>query len=224
MNRHATTVLVVAMKAGMAIHWAMAAEVVVEAKDGNIILHSGKNEAKQLTSSGRDSAPVLAPDGKWVVFVRKLLGKTISTGIGDVDAEELWQVKASGEEATLLVAPREDGDMQVVIADFHNMCFSSDGRFLFFVTKAWTTSGAVHMVDRTSRKTRFIVPGNDLSVIRSGEYRDCLLVRQHRYFLAGGTYDWFWLFKKDGEEIGPVGENTSDFMDLYCPDKTAHGE
>ena len=40
-------------------------------------------------------------------------------------------------------------------------------------------------------------------------------MNQHRYFLGPGSYDWFWLFRPDGTEVGPVGEDTEDFKSLH---------
>ena len=39
--------------------------------------------------------------------------------------------------------------------------------------------------------------------------------RQHRYFIGGGSYDWYWLLKPDGKEVGPVGEDTENFKTTY---------
>lgn len=195
--------------------FARAAAPVAKVKDGNIILRVAQDEAKQLTSSRRDSKPVVSPDGKWIVFVRSVPEKKISTGSGDHDAEELWQVGADGKDSIRLVAPRDAKEVKDLIAGFSDIHFSSDGKLVYFVTPAWATSGAVHVVDTTTRKERFVLAGNNLEVIRSGEYRDCLLVMQHRYFLGGGSFDWFWLFKPDGTEVGPVGEDTTNFKELY---------
>ena len=52
----------------------------VSVKDGNIRFTDKSGKTTALTSSGRDSNPVLAPDGKWVAFVRKVAGKKIATG------------------------------------------------------------------------------------------------------------------------------------------------
>lgn len=198
--------------------FAIAAEPVVEAKDGNIFLRSSDGTAKQLTQSGLDSAPVLSPDGRWIVFVRALPGKTIETGSGDVDATELWQIRADGKEPTLLVPPRAAEDPRNLIASFRDVNFSVDGRHVFFVTPAYATSGAVHAVDTTNRKRRFIMPGSGVEVVPSGEYKDCLLVEQHRYFIGGGSFDWVWLFRPDGKEIGPVGESSTNFKETHCPE------
>ena len=60
-------------------------------------------------------------------------------------------------------------------------------------------------MDTTNAKEHFVCPGGSVEILSSGEYRDCLLVQQRRYFFGGGSYDWFWLFRPDGNEIGPVG-------------------
>jgi len=209
---------------GIACTPATAAAPAVEAKDGNIVLRTVEGVAKTLTKSGRDSGPVISPDGKWIVFLRGVPGKKISTGAGDIDAAELWQVDAAGKEPLMLVAPREAEEVEKTIATFTDLQFSTDGRLVYFVTPAWATSGAVHVVDTTNRKERFVVAGNGLKVIHSGEYKDCLLLGQHRYFLGGGSYDWLWLFRPDGKEIGPVGEDSTNFMEVHCPEESEKGE
>ena len=177
-----------------------AAESVVSARDGNIFVSNDGTE-KQLTSSGRDSAAVPDPQGKWVVFARSVEGKPIQTG-NDPDgypASELWQVRADGKQPTLLLRTRNADKPDNIIAAFEELQFSSDGRRVYFISPAWTTSGAVHMLDTTNGKERFLMPGNQLRVIHSGDYRDHLLVNQHRYFMGGGSYDWFYLFAPDGK-------------------------
>jgi hypothetical protein len=187
----------------------------VSVKEGNIQFTDKSGQITALTSSGRDSEPVLAPDGKWVAFVRKVDGKKIPTGSDEVDRTELWQVRTDGKEAALLLECRESGKPDSVIAAFENVQFSANGKLVYFVTPAWATSGAVHVVDTTNRKERFVLPGNGLKVVASGEHKDCLLVQQHRYFVGGGSYDWFWLFRPDGKEVGPVGEDTENFEATY---------
>ena len=187
----------------------------VSVKDGSIQFTDKSGKTTALSSSGRDSNPVLAPDGKWVAFVRKVDGKKIATGSDEVEPTELWQVRVDGKEPSVLVRCRDSEKPESVIAAFENLQFSTNGKLLYFVTPAWATSGAVHVVDTTNRKERYLFPGNDLKVVSSGEYKDCLLVQQHRYFIGGGSYDWFWLLRTDGKEIGPVGENTDNFEATY---------
>ena len=218
MNLPARIVWALCILTGTLIAPAGAAEPRVEVRGGNIFLHAGGSAAKQLTASGRDSAPVLSPDGRYVVFVRALPGKRIDTGSGDVAAEELWQVDAGGKEPVRLVAPHEAEDVRNIVANFQDVQFSLDGRLVYFVTDAYATSGAVHVVDTTNGKERFFLAGSTVEVVRHGEYRDCLLIEQHRYFIGGGSYDWVWLFRPDGQEVGPVGEDVSGFKAMYYPD------
>jgi dipeptidyl aminopeptidase/acylaminoacyl peptidase len=187
----------------------------VSVKDGNIQFTEKSGKTTALTSSGRDSTPILAPDGKWVAFVRKVDGKKIVTGSDEMDPTELWQVRVDGKEPSLLLRCRESEKPESLIAAFENLQFSTDGKLLYFVTPAWATSGAVHVVDTTNRKERYLFAGNNPKLVPSGEYKDCLLVQQHRYFIGGGSYDWFWLLRTDGKEIGPVGEDTSTFEATY---------
>jgi hypothetical protein len=156
--------------------------------------------------------------------VRNLPGKTIETGAGAVDAEELWQIRPDGKEPLMLVAPRAAEDINKVIASFEDVSFSSDGKVVYFVTLAWATSGAVHAVDTTNRKLRFVMAGSGVEVVPSGEYKDCLLVEQHRYFIGGGSYDWIWLFRPDGKEVGPVGESSENFKETCCPEMVKPGK
>jgi hypothetical protein len=187
----------------------------VSVEQGNIQFTDKAGKTLALTSSGRDSNPVLAPDRKWVAFVRQVDGKKIATGSDEIDPSELWQVRTDGKEPNLLAKCRESGKPESLIAAFENLQFSTDGKLLYFVSPAWATSGAVHVVDTTNRKERYLFPGNDLKLVTAGEYKDCLLVQQHRYFVGGGSYDWFWLLRPDGKEVGPVGEDTQNFEATY---------
>jgi dipeptidyl aminopeptidase/acylaminoacyl peptidase len=190
----------------------------VSAQSGNICISNANAEAKALTSSGHDSEPALSPDGKWIVFVRTIPGKNISTGSGDSPATELWQIRADGKNPTALVRAKDSDKIESVLAGFSKPQFSTNGRFVFFLSDAWATSGALHVVDTTNSKEHYVCPGLDFEIVASGEYRDCLLVAQHRYFIGGGTYDWFWLLRPDGKEVGPVGEDTENFKATYGND------
>ena len=116
----------------------------------------------------------------------------------------------TAENATLLVRPRESDDMRTILAGFAKPQFSADGRYVFFLSDAWATSAALHVVDTTNGKEHFICPAWDFAIVGAGEYRGCLLEFQHRYYVGGGAYESYWLFGPDGKEIGPVSEDTAD--------------
>jgi dipeptidyl aminopeptidase/acylaminoacyl peptidase len=187
----------------------------VSIKNGNVVIAGTSGEVKTLTTSGHDSDPALAPDGKWIVFVRAIPGKKISTGSGGADATELWQIRADGKEATLLVRPKEGGRDENPLSGLSKPQFSANGKLVYFMSQNWATSGALHVVDTTNGKEHFVCPALEFEVVPSGEYKDCLLVQQHRYFIGGGSYDWFWLLRPDGKEVGPVGEDTEIFKGTY---------
>lgn len=189
----------------------------VSIRDGNVCIVT-PGETKKLTNSGHDSEPVLAPDGKWVVFVRTLPGKKISTGSGEANETQLWQIRADGRDPSCLVRSRPSDKMEMLLAGFSKPQFSSNGKLVYFLSEAWTTSGALHVVDTTNAKEHFVCPAGEFEVVPSGEYRDHLLVQQHRYFVGGGSYDWYWLLKPDGKEVGPVGEDTENFKTTYLKD------
>lgn len=189
----------------------------VSVADGNIQFTDTSGKTTALTSTGRDSDPVLAPDGKWVVFVRKIDGPKIATASDEVDPTELWQVRVDGKEPTMLLHCGDvKDDKDHPLAAFQSLQFSTNGKLVYFISPQWATSGAVHVVDTTNRKQRYLIPGNEVRTVTGGEYKDCLLVQQHRYFIGGGAYDWFWLFRTDGKEVGPVGEDTSVFEATYA--------
>ena len=190
---------------------------IVSVKDGNVFITDAAGQLRQLTDSGRDSDPALAPNGQTIAFVRALPERKVSTGSGD-DNSEIWCIRTDGSHAERMVAPRAAPKMQDVLGQLAAPQFSADGRRLFFETTAWATSGAVHVLDLATRKEHFVCAGNNLEIVRTGEYRDCLLIQQHRYFIGGGSYDWFWLFRADGKEVGPVGEDTDTFHATFGAD------
>jgi len=190
----------------------VAAAATIEVKDGNIFVLDG-SQRRQLTRSGRDAEAILSPDGKTIIFTR--VGNPKSAGMqGDcksgAQADELRRIRVDGTGDELLVRGQEGKDPKDSICEFRRKQFSSDGRTLYVLSPAWATSGALHAYDTRDKKLSFIMPANDAIVLnscKSQEYRDNLVVQQHRYFVVAGSYDWYWLYDRTGKkEKGPVGE------------------
>ncbi len=102
-------------------------------------------------------------------------------------ADELRRVRVEGTGDELLVRGQEGKDPKDSICEFRRKQFSSDGRYLFSLSPAWATSGALHVYDTRDKKLSFVMPANDvivLSACKSADYRDNLVVQQHRYFVV----------------------------------------
>ncbi len=186
-------------------------------KKGNVYYTDAAGKRTQLTKTGKDSDACLSPDKRQVVYVRRVAGKPIPTGSGNILPTELRLMDVDGTHDTLLVRNAEGEKPEDILADFASPTFSTDGRTIYFSSAAWATSGAIHAYDTTMKTVRFVLAGNNPQVVPAGDYKDDLLVQQHRYFLGGGSFDWYWLFdpKPNGEEIGPVGGNTKNFREMY---------
>ena len=199
---------------------------------GNIFIERGGAKV-QLTKSEQDVEPVLAPSGDFVVYTRQGRGHSVhgydasqSCGI-EPRPDELRRVNIDGTGDKLLMTARK-GEPEQQLCDFSSKQFSSDGRRLYFLTPGWATSNALHVYDMRSGDERFVLPANDLLVLNfcANKYKDNLVVLSHRYFLLGGSYDWYWLYDPSGKkELGPLGEldNADDMMrqarGVWCANK-----
>jgi hypothetical protein len=189
----------------------------VYSEAGNIFLE--RNGIKtQLTKTAHDIEPALSPDGSFVVFTRQ--GRA-SSGTDDDQpcdasskADELHKINVDGtSDKVLLRGHKGEGGQQV--CGFHSKQFSSDGQSLYFLSPGWTTSRALHIYDMLKLSEHFMMPANDVLVLSfcKNKYKDYLAIQDHRYFVFGGSYDWYWLYDSTGKkEIGPLGEfeNSND--------------
>lgn len=180
----------------------------VTVRDGNVAYRAAAGAApRQLTRTGLDRDAVLSPDGRTIAFIRGTPGDSVWVGAGPEEATALWTMRVDGSGARLRVAGRAAEVARDMLAALQAPRFSPDGRRIYFLSAAWATSGAVHVLDVATGRERFLVAGNSLDVVPSGEYAGFLVVSQHRYLPAGGSYDAYWLFTPDGEEARSIGED-----------------
>ena len=180
---------------------------------GNIFIE--RNGVKtRLTASETDIDPALAPGGAYVVYTRQ--GRARSLRGYDAPQfcttapkpDELRQINIDGSGDKLILTSRR-GEPEQQLCDFRMKQFSSDGRRLYFLTPGWVTSSALHVYDMRTGEEHFVIAANDVLVLNfcGGIFKDTLAVAQHRYFLFGGGYDWYWLYDPAGKkELGPLGE------------------
>jgi WD40 repeat protein len=191
---------------------------VVEDK-GQLVLVEPNGAKRTLTSSGQDSQPSLSPDGRAVVFVRRGSAGMLESATGEVEGNELWWMELAGGKARRLVRSTGSEEPKKFLGGLQSPQFSADGKTVFFLSAAWVTSSAVHKVDIATGKEQFVTPGNSLEVVTRGEHRGRLIVQMHKYFLGGGSYDWYWLLEPDGREVGPIGEDVAGFRELYLSEE-----
>lgn len=146
---------------------------------------------QQLTSSGKDSMAVLSSDGKQVVFVRD---------------DALWFMDVTGNNAHAIVVSTENDDVKQNLTEHNNPRFSLDSKAVYFLSAAWVTSNAVHVVDLATPKQHFVTDGNSLALVPKGKYKGYLIVSKNNYHQGGGSYEDFWLVSSKGKAIKSLGE------------------
>jgi hypothetical protein len=128
-------------------------------------------------------------------------------------ADELRRIRVDGSGEELLVRGREGkNDPKQSICDFSSKQFSSDGRYIYFLSPAWATSAALHRYDVNTKALTFVIDANDVIVLnhcKKAENRDNIVVNQHRYFVVAGSYDWYWLFDGAGKKEKAPSANTT---------------
>jgi dipeptidyl aminopeptidase/acylaminoacyl peptidase len=191
----------------------------VMVKGGNIFLNLDNGKLQQLTHNGYDSEPVVSTDGKWVAFVRDIPGKRNELSPVETNdfANELWVVATDGSKEMRLVSYGTVSGKSGAISAIHHPQFFPDNRHIAFAAAWAVVEGSVHIVDLQTKKLQFVSAGNSVEVVPNGEYQNHLIVSRHKYFLPGGTYDWYWLLDTDGKEIGAIGEeeNLKLFREMY---------
>lgn len=183
----------------------------VFSKSGNIFYTQTPAHTIQITNTGKDSEPALSPNKEWVAFVRttnQRLPKECTTNTEAIHGEQIWVYNVNTKKEKLLVdSSFQCNDPKEKIIDPKNLTFSPNNKMLYFMTSAWTTSGALHGVNIDGRHQHYITPANSFEVITKGTYKDYFIVNQHRYFIPpGGSYDWYWLISPDGKDEGAIGE------------------
>ncbi len=176
--------------------------------NGRGILFEHDGTVRQLTRSRHDRDPALSPGGTVVVYTRQGDSRDNEWCTNAPRPDELREVNIDGTGDKLLLSGRKGGPQQQ-LCDFAGKQFSSDGRRLYFLTPGWATSGALHIYDMRTGEERFLLPANGLLVLSfcPNAYKDDLVIQSHRYFVFGGSYDWYWLYDPTGKkELGPLGE------------------
>lgn len=175
----------------------------VSGSAGNIVYRSLGGVEHRITGGGLDSMPTLSVDGRWIVFVRRTPRDTVNTSLGWEERTELWVVRTDGSSARRLLRGHDGTAPETTLARFDSPLFSLDGRTVYFGSRGWVTSDALHSVDFATGSERFICGANGFELLKLGRYRGDLMVGQHRYG-TNGSYDGTWIVSPRGQVLRQV--------------------
>lgn len=131
-------------------------------------------------------------------------------------AKQIWIHDVKSKKERLLVDNNFScKNPETQMLDPQQLHFSPDGKKLYFITTGWVTSGALHVVNVDGTKEHFLIPANEFSILQKGQYKGYIVAWQHRYFVAGGSYNWYWLFSPSGKEVGPLGKDVTSDQKKY---------
>ena len=186
---------------------------------------------KKISAMGcSDSSKPTAGDG--LQLCSDFYEKVVNDPTYNQDTSHNGKLMAEVENTNLIIKSLIDGkiiktvnelesdDPYKNLTGFSKPRFSLDDSKVYFLSYAWTTSPAIHELNLSTGKTRFISDGYGLIVIPQGKYAGDLIANRHEYFNGGGSYDWYWIIDpKTGKIVDdPIGDSLGDFFDIWvCP-------
>lgn len=178
----------------------------LEIVKGDVVLRTGAGE-QSLTQSHDISKAVSSPDGAWIAYVRHFPPTKEEEEALPDGRSELWLVDRTGTNRRRLLTGTANGEVERTTAEINDILFGLAGDRIYILTTAWATSNAIHEIRLSDGAERFIVAGNDLALVTTGQQRGFLLVKQHRYRDQGGSYDDIWLVTPDGKTVRRVADS-----------------
>lgn len=174
----------------------------------------------QLTSNGMVTEAVLSPSGKNIAYIQVNNTKPIAqrSEYNYIYESQVMLITEGSKSHTKLAEAGQSCDKNEFIGDFKSIDFLSGNKRLVLLSSWAAVHGAILLVEVITTNCSLVLGGNSLSVVKSGEYKDHLIVQLHKYFMASGSFDWYWLIDLTGKEIGPVGddaESVNRFKEMY---------
>ena len=85
------------------------------------------------------------------------------------------------------------------INDIEMVVLSSDGNNIYFKSRAWVTSAAIFSINPKTSQVKLITAGNSLDIIKSGTFKDYLIVSKHEYNKNSmGSFDYYYIIDNQG--------------------------
>lgn len=194
---------------------ALATDIVLISKD---IYLNNNGEMERLTYTGNIYGATFSPDKKSVAYVELVSNSNHHYGEREAIPTQIALYDLNSKKKKVILKEKQNIDPKKTLESFSSPIFSSDGKVLYFSSGAWVTSGAIYSIDLTTFQTKFIIDGNSLAVVKSGDRKDYIIVSRHQYFVdpEGGSYDFDWLVSPSGNIIGLVNRRDSfDILKSY---------
>jgi hypothetical protein len=181
---------------------------VYDKRTGNIQSNAPKNGTSTTDNSGVSQ---INAGGSFTFLIRDTgVPLKIGSGNGDTTNNQLWLRNDSTGHERLLVACKDDTNMENEICDIQNPQISPDKTKVYFESSAWATSGAIHVVDLKTGKEKFLCSGNRLQTISFGNYKGDIVTLMHKYYTGGGSYDHYFVLDNNGKELLDLGESLDE--------------
>ena len=165
--------------------------------------------------SSSSSKRVFSPDGKHFAFVANYReSKDLVFPNYERTADIFYGEK--GHQAKILVKAGTKVNIEnelVPLNEIEQLLFSNDGRELYITCGRWVTSSAIVSIDIKTKKPRYVTSCcGDFKVIRTGRWKNNLIVVHHRYYGPPklGSYFPKLIFSPKGKELKLLEWNTSD--------------
>jgi hypothetical protein len=135
----------------------VAAAQSVATRDNNVYFTDARGQRMQLTSSGGDLYPVLAPDGRHAAFIR-----IAADGKGG-ETQQVCVVEVGlGEPPPVCASVRYQAEEEDPLAGFSKPLWAADGRSVFFLADFSTETRALCRFDVATGVGSFVGPTNRL--------------------------------------------------------------
>ena len=128
-----------------------AAAASVREQGGDVFYVGDDGQSHQLTKSKNNGGAVLSPDGQRVAYLH--IKPKAERDHELFRRNEIWLVKVTGRNVRRLLKTHVDDDSaETNLAQFNSLTFSVAGDRLYFLSAAWVTSDALHVLDFVAKE------------------------------------------------------------------------
>lgn len=178
------------------------------AKDKNLYVIKTNGKIVQITNTGKDSEPLISPDKKVVYFIRHI-EKLDEFSNEEANKLAIMQIDLNSlkEEKLTDTIYYEDWNLTSELYEVTGFSLSQDGRYIFFITQKWATSGVLVKLNIQTRQISEISHGDKFELLKKGKYKDHIIVYRSSIKNNIGRQWSNWLIKINGKEIKEIGDD-----------------